>query len=292
MRSSCHGRSWRPCASNHASRRGASVVIDRAWRQRRQRLDGPAVELAREPLDAHHGAQPALRQRALQVPRPDDRRHEEVGLHLELVGHLRAVAVALEQPLRRAVLEVAALGQRRALDPMRRVRLEPLGALERHAVPQRAAFHARVDERRAVGGRLEIAALFVSARNARVGVVVEVRQHGVDRLGRRVEPRIRLERVAAALRVTSSSSIVAATASALAPSAPSAAAARAALTARASRASGRARRPSRTSSRCPPRLPLRLPPRPAGARSPRRSGSTDGAATVPVTFSGSPCRRT
>ncbi len=38
-------------------------------------------------------------------------RHGEVGLHLELVDHLRAVAVALEHPFRGAVLEVAALGQ-------------------------------------------------------------------------------------------------------------------------------------------------------------------------------------
>ncbi len=66
-------------------------------------------------------------------------------------------------------------------------------------MPKRAAFHARIDDRRAVGGRLEIAALFIRARNARVGVVVEVRQHGVDRLGGRLEPRIRLERVAAAV---------------------------------------------------------------------------------------------
>ena len=201
VRSRCHGRSWRPCASNHCEK------SRRDCRHRsRERCCGsggngsfgrPSSSRARRSMRVTARSPPCDNVR-FRYQGPTTGGTKKVGLHLELIRHLRVLAVALEHPLRRAVFEVATFRQRRALDPARLVRLEPLRALERHAVPQRAPFHTRVDDRRAVGGRLEVAALFIGARNARVAIVVEIGEHGVDRFGRGVEPRLDRERVAPA----------------------------------------------------------------------------------------------
>src|SRR5690606_36807552 len=128
------------------------VRHDASRPRRRHELDGATVAHAGKGLDTPHGVDAAALERALENPWADDRRHPEIRLHLEAELHLRAaVAVGLEHPLGRAVLEVAALGQDVTLDPTRLDRLEPLRAAQAHAdETQQTAFHARVDDRRAV----------------------------------------------------------------------------------------------------------------------------------------------
>src|SRR5262245_20853457 len=141
--SRCHGRSWRPCRSNQASSRSANVSAPFDIRGR----DVGGIPLEREALDAIHGTHAAGRQHAFQVPRAYDRRHEEIRLHLETVSHLRATVVRLEHPFGSAVLEVALLGQRIALDPVGLPQLEALDALHAEAMPQQAAFQDRKSTR-------------------------------------------------------------------------------------------------------------------------------------------------